>query len=727
MNDMTDEEKKTVVQEVLNQIKTDSQSVDELEIATSLDSVNSLPAMQGEKVVRVPVSLLAKPAEDAAKTANAAAATADASSRAVVTVAQQAKDAADVASGAARTANNSAMLADAATARLNDAIAAANTHPVVLVNSLIGDADRIFSDWSEALETIAGNESVGGEKVFTTGCVMIFRSADGWESWQFTGDPDNDLHDAEKWQEYATGGSGGNTCNVTEEIPLESGYYTLATAIVAVEEKKRAKGRCITYETAQGKWETKQFIGTSLDSWEQVASWEDFGGAGNVKSISVNGKKQTLDSAGNVNLTINETEVDESLNTNSTNPVQNAAVAAKLAEVEANTIFGGSAELSDDESTVRVTLTNKSGAEVVGLDIPAGKGGGGGETSTTKIVLTAETDKSVIKEGDKATLTWFYDHQYSSGDEKGTSTGQKATVKIQMKRGATLMYSDTQQDVSKGIYTLDLTKYLLLGTTDIYVKATTTDPTTGKTQTKQSYVSVKAVTLALSSGFNIAECIAKGGYGVSENVDIPYAVSGSGTKTVTLYVDGIQKDSVSVTRSGTTNGSFTLSMSGLAVGRHTMQMVAEMKASEELTLKSESIYFDILKTGSSAPYIGTKIIFKDGRVFTADHLTPTIDTGQYEQMMFDFVAYDPTATPAGMSVYKDADGERAENGADLHEPFPGERRGCDGAEVRHDRIQVQCERDGERHRPWRGDIGTGAEADGSGQEQCGEQSCGMAL
>ena len=650
---MTDEEKKTVVQEVLNQIKTDSQSVDELETVTSLDSVNSLPAMQGEKVVRVPVSLLAKPAEEAAKTANTAAATADASSKAAGTAAQQAKDAAGVASSAALTANNSAMLADAATAKLNDAIAAANTHPVVLVNSLIGDADRIFSDWSEALETIAGNESTGGEKVFTTGCVMIFRSADGWESWQFTGDPDNDLHDAEKWQEYATGGSGGNTCNVTEEIPLESGYYTLATAIVAVEEKKRAKGRCITYETAQGKWETKQFIGTSLDSWEQVASWEDFGGAGNVKSISVNGKKQTLDSAGNVNLTINETEVDESLNTNSTNPVQNAAVAAKLAEVEANTIFGGSAELSDDESTVRVTLTNKSGAEVVGLDIPAGKGGGGGETSTTKIVLTAETDKSVIKEGDKATLTWFYDHQYSSGDEKGTSTGQKATVKIQMKRGATLMYSDTQQDVSKGTYTLDLTKYLLLGTTDIYVKATTTDPTTGKTQTKQSYVSVKAVTLALTSGFNIAECIAKGGYGVSENVGIPYAVSGSGTKTVTLYVDGIQKDSVSVTRSGTTNGSFTLSMSGLAVGRHTVQMVAEMKASEELTLKSESIYFDILKTGSSAPYIGTKITFKDGRVFTADHLTPTIDTGQYEQVLFDFVAYDPTATPASMSVWRD--------------------------------------------------------------------------
>ena len=650
---MTDEEKKTVVQEVLNQIKTDSQSVDELETVTSLDSVNSLPAMQGEKVVRVPVFLLAKPAEEAAKTANRAAATADASSKAAGTAAQQAKNAADVASGAALTANNSAMLADDATAKLNDAIAAANTHPVVLVNSLIGDADRIFSDWSEALETIAGNESTGGEKVFTTGCVMIFRSADGWESWQFTGDPDNDLHDAEKWQEYATGGSGGNTCNVTEEIPLESGYYTLATAIVAVEEKKRAKGRCITYETAQGKWETKQFIGTSLDSWEQVASWEDFGGAGNVKSISVNGKKQAIDNTGNVNITINETEVDESLNTNSTNPVQNAAVSVKLAEVEANTIFGGSAELSDDESTVRVTLTNKSGAEVVGLDIPAGKGGGGRDTSTTKIVLTAETDKAVIKEGDKATLTWFYDHQYSSGDEKGASTGQKAIVEIQMKRGATLMYSDTQQDVSKGTYTLDLTKYLLLGTTDIYVRATTTDPTTGKTQTRQSYVSVKAVTLALSSSFNIAECVAKGGYGVSEAVSIPFAVSGSGDKTVTLYLDGHQWDSQTVKRSGTTNGSFSLSMSGVSIGRHTVQIVAEMEASSELTLKSESIYFDILKAGQNAPYIGTKLTFGDGRIFADDHLTPTIETGQYEQVRFDFVAYDPTTTPATVGVWRD--------------------------------------------------------------------------
>lgn len=66
---------------------------------------------------------------------------------------------------------------------------------------------------------------------------------------------------------------------------------------------------------------------------------EDFGGAGTMKSLTVNGEKQIPDAEGNVSLTIDKLEVDESLNAESTNPVENRAVAAKLGEVEANTIF----------------------------------------------------------------------------------------------------------------------------------------------------------------------------------------------------------------------------------------------------------------------------------------------------------------------------------------------------------------------------------------------------
>ena len=668
---LTEEEKKELVQDVVNQIKTDSQSVDELETVSTLDGVVSIPAMRGETVVSAPVKLLSKPAEDAAVTAKASAAVADAATKAAGEATTKAEAAAKTATDAASKATDAAQKTDAAVAKAVQveaeykatALAARNgatarfdgmVEGVEIVHVSYVQIEGVYYDtvnkafygkvegrycnnWPQAdLYMNEGRTEVLKDKAYVCGGVVYVWSEE------------------EETIVEISGSGGGNTYNVTEQVPLESGYYTLETAIAAVEGKARAKGRCITYETAQGKWETKQFKGTNIESWEQAASWEDFGGDGTVKSVTLNGKKLEPGEDGNVAITINETEVDESLNANSTNPVQNAAVAAKLQELEANTLFGGSVEVSDDESSVRVTLTNKSGAEIVGLDIPAGSGGGGGgDTSTTKIVLTAETDKSIIKEGDSAMLTWTYDHQYISGDEKGTSTGQKATVSIEMKRGATLMYADTQQDVSKGTYTLDLTKYLQLGTTDIYVRATTTDPTTGKTQTKQSYVSVTAVSLALSSGFNIAECVAKGGYGVSEAVSIPFAVSGSGDKTVTLYLDGHQWDSQTVKRSGTTNGSFSLSMSGLSIGRHTVQLVAEMEASQELTLKSESIYFDILKAGRSEPYIGTKLTFGDGRIFADDHLTPTIETGQYEQVKFDFVAYDPTATPATVSVWRD--------------------------------------------------------------------------
>ena len=667
---LTEEEKKELVQDVVNQIKTDSQSVDELETVSTLDGVVSLPAMRGETVVSAPLKLLSKPAEDAAAVANASAAVADAS-------AKKADTAASTAGSAAQTANDAASKATDAAQKTNAAVAKAESVESRYKDTALAarnGATARFDGLVEGVEIrLVSYPQIDGVYYDTVNKSFCGKNGNIYcNNWPGADMYMNDVRtEVLKDKAYVCGGvvyvwsdeeenlveisgsGGGNTYNVTEQVPLESGYYTLETAIAAVDGKARAKGRCITYETAQGKWETKQFKGTNIESWEQAASWEDFGGDGTVKSVTLNGKKLEPGEDGNVVITISETEVDESLNANSTNPVQNAAVAAKLMEIEASTVLGMNAELSDDGSSVRLALTNKSGAEIASADIPAGSGGGGGDASTTKIVLDAAVSKTIIKEGDSAMLTWTYDHQYSSGDEKGTSTGQKATVSIEMKRGATVMYADTQHDVSKGTYTLDLTKYLLLGTTDIYVRATTTDPTTGKTQTRQSYVSVKAVTLALSSSFNIAECVAKGGYGVSEAVSIPFAVSGSGDKTVTLYLDGHQWDSQTVKRSGTTNGSFSLSMSGVSIGRHTVQIVAEMEASSELTLKSESIYFDILKAGQNAPYIGTKLTFGDGRIFADDHLTPTIETGQYEQVKFDFVAYDPTTTPATVGVWRD--------------------------------------------------------------------------
>ncbi|NDV63942.1 LamG-like jellyroll fold domain-containing protein [Bacteroides sp. 224] len=454
-------------------------------------------------------------------------------------------------------------------------------------------------------------------------------------------------------------GTGGGFYDITKQHPLSSGYYTKDTAIAALKDAAiddgDKRGIIITFEASQGTWEEYRFEGTSISSFLEPSAWNKFGGADSVKEISLNGTTLNKDESGRVNITIDEIEVDESLDPKSTNPVQNAAVAAKLNEIDANTIFGANAELSDDESTVRLTLTNKSGAEVVGVDLPAGGGGGTGEGgAATKIVIGAMVDKSTIKEGDNVLLTYTYDHQYSSGDEKGESTGQKAAITIQIKRGATISFSETIQEVSKGSYTLDLTKYLLVGTSDIYIIATTTDPDTGKAQKKQAYVTVKSVSLTLTSSYNLAGGISSGGYGANDTVSVPYSVNGTGTKVVALYVDGVQQNAHTITRSGTTNSSFNVSMSNLSSGRHTLQMVAEMEAGDNLILKSESIYIDILKTGSMSPFVGLMMINNDGRIFdSSTHLSPTFEIGQYEQCRFNFVAYDPTTTPANLEILRD--------------------------------------------------------------------------
>ena len=749
---MTEQEKlelkQEIKEEILLDIKGESQSVDELEEVDSLVGVNSLPAMRGTEVVVAPISLLGAPAQAAAAEALAAKAGAEAAAASAGTAADNADEkaqAAQAAAAAAQTAVAGAVLVggegegsvvhkdgyNSATGSRSVALGSNNTVTGNLGVAL-GSGNNVSGARGFAsgdTNVVEGNDAVAigddnhavGNNSFADGHSNYAEGSSSHAEGKYTTAEGNyshaegyrttavgeSSHAQGKWnvgnndtvdevgigtgtsnrknaeetktdgKKYIIGiggydgtnagtegvqslqeamedvGPGGNTINVTEEYPLANGYYTLATAIAAVEAKRRAKGRCVTYEASQGKYVTKQFVGTNLASWETESSWDDFGGGGTVKSVTLNGQRATPDSLGDINLTVQETEVDASLDATSTNPVQNAAVTAKFSEVEAGTVFSMDAELSVDESTVTLSLKNRSGAAIASVDIPAGSGGGGGgETTATKIVLGASVNQNIVKEGGQCLLTYTYDHQYVGGDDAGETTGQKADIEIRVMRGAIQVYAETLEDQSKGTYTLDLTKYLQTGTTDIYVKATTTDPVTGNRQSKQAYVNVRVVNLTLASSYSLSEAIQGGGYSSQDSAVIPWTVQGSGTKTVYLYVDGVQADSATVTRSGTTNGSFSVPMTTLSAGRHTVQLVAENEVSETLTLRSESIYIDIFKRGSTAPLIGTKHVFADGRVLTSGHLTPQLAVGQYEQLQFEYVVYDSSVVPALMSVWQ---------------------------------------------------------------------------
>lgn len=459
-----------------------------------------------------------------------------------------------------------------------------------------------------------------------------------------------------EWEQVGQKGA-GNLINITELVPPENGFYDLASAIEAVPNTHRALGRWITYRLGTGEWETKQFTGSTLSQWESTAAWVEVGGKGSITGIQLNGETITPDADGVVNVLIDQIEVDDTLDPNSTNPVQNNVVTQAINEQKSKIVADIDAQLNDEGTEVHIALLNADRQEFAGCDFPVGSSTGGEDVNTSKIILSAVVDNPVIRSGSPVKLYISYDHQYLGGDQSGESTGQQADIEITIKNGAVTTFSTTLSNVSPGnLEPIDITGYVRTGTTTITVRASAADPENGVIRTRQTTAQVVAMTLSLSSSYNLANTIVNGGYGPSDTATIPFTISGSGSKTISLYLDGVVYDTKVVTKSGKTNGSFVISMADLTVGRHNVQMVAEVDASETLTLRSESIFIDILKTDASikAPtsFIGLMVVFSDGRIFdNDDYIRPCIEVGQFEQLSFDFVVYDPDITPAEMQIY----------------------------------------------------------------------------
>lgn len=152
--------------EMLNAIKAESLGVDELTQATSLDGVVSLPAIRGTEVVSVPVSLLRKPAEDAAAKANTAATNA-------TNAASQANSARDSAATAAATANAAASTAETAANAAKQAVADAQQVVSIHEGTAVAARDGATARFSRFVNLNVTTEmmssaTAGGEIVYLT-------------------------------------------------------------------------------------------------------------------------------------------------------------------------------------------------------------------------------------------------------------------------------------------------------------------------------------------------------------------------------------------------------------------------------------------------------------------------------------------------------------------------------------------------------------------------------
>ena len=234
------------LKQIMDAVAGQSQGVEDLETVSSLSGVKSLPGMKEDRLVSVPISLLQKPATDAAAKAEAAASKAESAA----TSAEEAKNAAD---SAAATAGESAS-------RANEAAAAAEKVSEQYGMALDGATARFarfVDDAHITQESYMGNDGtvvfVKSREVFAY-LVGSMTSAVFYNDWN-TADIYMDglraaiLKDKTYlcdevlyvWSvgegtlvKSSGGGSGSGFYNVTLMHPLESGYYTKETAVAAL-------------------------------------------------------------------------------------------------------------------------------------------------------------------------------------------------------------------------------------------------------------------------------------------------------------------------------------------------------------------------------------------------------------------------------------------------------------------------------------------------------------
>ena len=157
--------------------------------------------------------------------------------------------------------------------------------------------------------------------------------------------------------EFSGSGSGSGFYNVTNEQPLESGYYDKDTAIGALAnadiKDENKLGMILTFEKSAGVWVDYRFVSTDPATFLIPASWEEYG-SGKIKSISLNGQNIEPDVNGNVAITFDQISVDESLDEESSNPVQNAAVTAKMKQLEDGSVGGVEVIEGEDKNTLNI-------------------------------------------------------------------------------------------------------------------------------------------------------------------------------------------------------------------------------------------------------------------------------------------------------------------------------------------------------------------------------------
>ena len=334
---------------------------------------------------------------------------------------------------------------------------------------------------------------------------------------------------------------------------------------------------------------------------EKVAAMETNIG-GKVAGVIVNNSEVAKDANGKVNLNI-PTVSNDVTNASNPNAAQAGAVAQHINAINSNLIADIQlGDTSQDGTMIELNFFNASGDKLEDLTvmIPAAQEVG---EIIQPVITTELLTAARIKLGDSISLRWGYDclRKFEGASERVNYPAQ--TVVVTVKIGTTTVYTETHAQVAVGtLNTLTLSPDIInqAGTVSISVVATT--PIDEEVKTSRGSKSVTVITMNLATTFDPASQLAlTNGYtDAAGQIAIPYTYTVPTDTTLRVWVDGVLDATTTI--SGTGRNYVYLTANNLAAGRHNIQLIAESAG-----LLSNAVCVDVLKAGSTTPYIGLRL------------------------------------------------------------------------------------------------------------------------
>ena len=256
-----------------------------------------------------------------------------------------------------------------------------------------------------------------------------------------------------------------------------------------------------------------------------------------------------------------------------------------------------------------------SGEEVVsGPHGPFSGGGGGGSSSTYTITLTNLLSGRIlnVSPGNDALIKFSYTSVDSEGYADGAGVGNIVTNGINAKTIS----------VPQGNNTVNIKDFLTVGTNNIKIKVSNSDGSSRTLAYTVNVISLKITTTL--DDFGIYE----------DGVGFNYTVTGDGTKTVYLLIDGEQIGTETITTSGRAR---TYNIPVQPDGAHYLTVYAETTVQDEMIRSNELNLGMIWKSSAT--------------VNPAILLTIDCDSAtQGEALAFDYMVYNPLSEQTDIAL-----------------------------------------------------------------------------